>query len=269
MKNLNLRVALLTSLALISSCSMVSKKGQWGKNALYPLKGGRIIDAIKKNAQSAHVWGPVAGAVVFSASNFDRNFSNWVANEADVFKDKDAADAWSDNFNNILKAEMYATILLTASHNDDEDFWGYAWNKTKGGLVVNVAASSSRFSVDQVRKVVKRQRPNKIDLKSLPSGHASEAGSRRVIIGKGIDSIDMDPNLRFGVNALNTSMAIGTLWARVEGKRHYPSDVMLGYAFGSFISGVVYDSLINLDANETFVIIPGTDKLSAMYSYSF
>lgn len=269
MKRLTAYLILCISLATISSCSILGRKGKWGKNAFYPLKGEKFLGAIKKNAQSAHVWGPVAGAAIFSASNFDRNFSNWVANEADVFKDKDAADAWSDNFNNILKAEMYATILLTASHNEDEDFWGYAWNKTKGGLVVNIAASSSRFSVDQVRKVVKRQRPNKMDLKSLPSGHAAEAGSRRAIIGKGLESVDMNSDLRFGVNAINTSMAIGTLWARVEGKRHYPSDVMLGYAFGSFISGVVYDTLINLDPNETFVLIPETDKVSAMYSYGF
>ncbi len=253
-----------------SSCSVLNRKGPWGKRAFWPIKSSNVLDAVKKNASSAHVWGPVAGAVIFSASNFDRNFSNWVANEADVFKDKDAADAWSDNFNNILRAEMYATILLTASQNEDESFWGYAWNKTKGGLVVNVAAASSRFSVDQVRKVVKRQRPNKMDLKSLPSGHAAEAGSRRAIIGKGLESIDMNSDLRIGVNALNTSMAIGTLWARVEGKRHYPSDVMLGYAFGSFISGVVYDSLINLESNETFVIAPtGRNTFVAQFTLGF
>jgi hypothetical protein len=178
-------ILILLLLFLSQSCSVWNRRGSWGKNALYPIRGERIVEAIKKNASSAHVWGPLAGAAVFAASNFDRNFSNWVANEADVFKNKEAADNWSDNFNNIQKIEMYSIILLTPSHDPDKSFGGYVLNKVRGGLAVNIAATSSRFSVDQVRKVVKRQRPNKLDLKSLPSGHAAEAGSESGFSGAG------------------------------------------------------------------------------------
>lgn len=254
---------------LSTSCSIINKKGSWGRNAIYPLSGERILTAFKKNASSAHVWGPLLGAGVIGVSNSDKKLSNWVRNEGNVFKDADAADAWSDNFNNILKYQMYLSIALTPSYDEDMNFGKYVWNKTKGGLVVNFASSGSRFSVHQVRKVVKRQRPNKIDHKSLPSGHAAEAGSRRALVGKGLDAIEMSNDLRLGINSLNTTIAIGTLWARVEGNRHYPSDVMAGYALGSFISGFLYDSLMNFDPNVSVALIPMGDKVSAQYTYQF
>lgn len=266
LKRLSLLVIALFSL---SSCALINKKGTWGKNALYPLKGERFVEAIKKNASSAHVWGPLAGASVFAVTKIDKKFSDWVQHEASVFKNKEFADKWSDNFNDIQKYEMYGIILLTPSHPDDNGFGGYLWNKVRGGLAVNIAASSSRFGVDQVRKVVHRERPNGMDMKSLPSGHSAEAASRSAIVRKGSAAIDMNKDLHFAVNSFNTGMAIATCWARVEGKRHYPSDVMAGYAFGTFVSGVVFDTLINYDPDQSIAIIPQKDKYTLTYTLNF
>ncbi len=268
MKYFKFLFLILTFLSL-SSCALINKKGTWGKNALFPVKGERFVEAIRKNAASAHVWGPLAGATVFAVAGIDKKVSNWVQDEADIFKNKEFADKWSDNFNNIQKYEMYGIILLTPSHPEDKSFAGYAWNKIRGGLTVNIASSSSRFSVDQVRKVVHRERPNGMDMKSLPSGHSAEAASRSVIVRKGSAAIDMNRDLHFAVNSLNTGMAIATCWARIEGKRHYPSDVMAGYAFGTFISGVVYDTLINYDPNQSVAIIPQKDKYTLTYTLNF
>ena len=267
--NLYRHLFLLLSLLILSSCALINKKGTWGKTALYPIKGERFVEAIKKNAASAHVWGPLAGATVFAVTKIDEKVSDWVQHEGHVFKNKDAADIWSDNFNNIQKYEMYGIILLTPSHPEDKAFSGYLWNKVRGGLTVNFAASSSRFGVDQIRKVVHRERPNGMDMKSLPSGHAAEAASRSAIVRKGSAAIDMNKDLHFAVNSFNTGMAIATCWARVEGKRHYPSDVMAGYAFGSFISGVVYDTLINYDPNQSVALIPQKDKYTLTYTLNF
>lgn len=262
-------VFLYSVLILVQGCTLINKKGSWGKNSLYPIRGERILHALKKNASSPHVWGPLAGAGIFAVTNIDKKMSEWVQHEGHVFKNKDAADNWSDNFNNIQKYEMYGVILLTPSHDEDMSFGGYLLNKARGGFALNIAASSSRFGVDQIRKVVHRERPNQLDFKSLPSGHAAEAGSRSAIIRKGSASIDMNKELHFSINTLNTAMAIGTAWARVEGKRHYPSDVMAGYAFGTFISGFVFDSIINYDTNQTFGFIPQKDKQTFLYSINF
>lgn len=260
---------LVLAISFFSSCSLINRKGTWGKNAIYPVKLERIIESVKKNASSAHVWGPLAGASFFAFARIDEKVANWVVHEGDVFKNKEFADKWSDNFNDIQKYEMYGIILLTPSQPEDKGFGGYLLNKIRGGLTINIAASSSRFGVHQVRKVVHRERPNKMDMKSLPSGHSAEAASRSAIVRKGSAAIDMNRDLHFAVNSFNTGMAIATCWARIEGKRHYPSDVMAGYAFGSFISGVVYDSLINYDPNQSVSIIPQKDKYMITYTLSF
>ena len=115
MKRLLKQILLLIIMCSMQSCALLRKKGSWGKDAFYPIKGERFLEAIKKNGFSAHVWGPVVGAGIFTAFNFDRNFSNWVQNEGNIFKNQDAADAWSDNFNNILKYQHFFHRSLNIS----------------------------------------------------------------------------------------------------------------------------------------------------------
>ena len=39
-----------------------------------------------------------------------------------------------------------------------------------------------------------------------------------------------------------------TAWARLEAEKHYPTDVLVGAALGHFISAVIHDSMMGLDA---------------------
>ena len=39
----------------------------------------------------------------------------------------------------------------------------------------------------------------------------------------------------------------GTAWARVEGERHYPSDVLAGMAIGHFFGAFITDAFLGLD----------------------
>lgn len=262
-------VPLLFVLLLLSSCSLLRRKGNWGRNSIYPIRGERILDAFKKNASSAHVWAPLVGAGITHWGGYDHKISNWASHESSIYKNREQADNWSDHFNNILKYEMYATIMLTPSMDEDESLKDYALSKAKGAIVVNVASTSTRYTRDRIAKAVHRRRPNSADFKSFPSGHATEASSRNMLVSKNLDSIDMDNRLRVGIKTTNTAMSVGTLWARLEGKRHYPSDVLVGYSLGSFLSGFIYDSLMNLEPNETFVVVPTGEKVFAQYSLFF
>lgn len=257
-------------LVCISSCSLLNRRGTWGKKALWPIRKMTVWEAAKKNATSAHVWVPLVGAGTIHWAGWDHKISNWANADRGIYDDQTAADNWSDNFNDILRYEAYATVILTPSMNEDGKFWGYLGNKLKGGFAVNAASLSSSYAHDRIAKAAHRRRPNKSDYRSFPSGHSTDAAARNVIVSKNLDYIEMDPSLRFGIKTLNTTMAAGTLWARLEGKRHYPSDVLCGYALGSFLSGFVYDSLMNADPNESFVIAPtGRNEVTAQYSYLF
>lgn len=257
------------SLLSCTSCSILGKKGKWGRDALWPIRGSKIKEAFIKNATSAHVWVPLVGAGAVHWLGYDKKISKSQVQEKAIYTTPKNTSYWSDEFNKILLYEMYASILLTPSMPEDDSLTKYAASKVKGGLVVNFASSSSRFSRDVLARYFKRERPNKIDSLSFPSGHSAEAGSRNMLISKNLDTMDMNPYLRTGIKVVNTGMASGTLWARLEGERHYPSDILAGYAVGSFVAGFVFDSLMNLEEGESFSVLPVNDQVSVQYGWRF
>lgn len=255
---------------LSSSCSVLKRRGSWGKRALWPIKSSNVLDAAKRNATSMHVWVPLVGAGTIHWSGWDHKISNWANAGRGLYDDQTSADNWSDNFNDILKYEAYMTTILTPSMEEEEKFSSYAMSKAKGAFAVNAASFSSSYTHGRLAKAAHRRRPNKRDYRSFPSGHSTDAAARNMINSKNLDYIDMSDDLRFGIKSANTLMATGTLWARLEGKRHFPSDVLCGYALGSFISGFVYDALLNMNPNESFVFAPtGQNTVIAQYTLGF
>ena len=105
-----------------------------------------------------------------------------------------------------------------------------------------------------VRKYVKRERPNGSDLRSLPSGHATGAGASSAILRRNVDELGMNNAWGKVVSGVNSTLAAGVLWARVEANAHNTTDVLLGYSVGSFVSGFIFDSLMNLDPTEHVTI---------------
>lgn len=260
---------LIYPLLSCTSCSLLTRPGNWGRRPLWPIRASRIGSAIRKNAGNPHVWLPVVGAGIAHWGGYDRPISKAVVQEKAIYNNKTNTGHWSDQFNDILLYQMYGSILLTSSMGEDESLSQWALNKTKGGLVVNLASSSTRYARGQLAKSFRRQRPNRSDHMSFPSGHSTEAGSRNMLVAKNLDSIEMHPYLRTGIKSINTMMAVGTLWARLEGENHYPSDVLMGYALGSFVAGVVYDSLMNLDDGEVLTIVPLPNEVALRYSMQF
>lgn len=257
------------SLFSCTSCSLLTKKGKWGRDALWPIRGSRIKDAFVKNAQSPHVWIPLIGAGAVHWAGYDKKISKDAVQQKAIYTTPKNTSYWSDHLNQILLYEMYASILLTPSVPEDDSLTKYAMSKVKGGLVVNFASSSSRYTRDVLAKFFKRERPNQIDNKSFPSGHSAEAGSRNMLISKNLATMDIHPNLKTGIEVVNTGMASATLWARLEGERHYPSDVLAGYAVGSFVAGFVFDSLMNMDEGEQLSVLPMKDQVSLQYGWRF
>ncbi|MFP5491744.1 MAG: phosphatase PAP2 family protein [Bacteriovoracia bacterium] len=121
----------------------------------------------------------------------------------------------------------------------------------------------------QIKIAEPRQRPNRLDNESFPSGHSARASSKRHLIAHNLEASDINPHVRNGINTINGLMTASVMWARVEANKHHLSDVLAGYSVGYFLSGVFYDSLLNLDTAETFVVVPSTDKVMALYSVSF
>jgi hypothetical protein len=60
-------------------------------------------------------------------------------------------------------------------------------------------------------------------------------------------------------------------WARVEGEKHYPTDVLVGAALGNFITRFVHDAFMNLDEHErfSFYLEPARDGGKLFLTWEF
>jgi hypothetical protein len=266
-----IKMYLLFFMIYCSGCSLFSQKGEWGRKSLWPLKRMTISEAFRKNISSPHVWVPTAGAGIIYMGGFDKKISNWAYDENIFFDDHRDSGEWSDILADALLYEMYLTPMLTASSKDDDTFFDYAASKAKGYLVVALSSRSADIAHDNLVSKFKRDRPDHSDHRSFPSGHSTQAGTRNFIVSKNLDSIPMNDHLRFGIKTANTATASLLLFSRVESRAHYPTDVLMGYALGAFLSGFIYDSLMNMDSDhpETVSITPLHDQWTMNYTYGF
>lgn len=261
-------VLIVILMSFCNGCSYLKRKGSWGKKALWPISSSRISEAFIKNIKSPHVWGPAAGAGAIHLSGYDKKISSWASEHNPIYGSQKNASNSSDTLNQILYVESGISVFLTPSWNGSEG--DYVVSKLKGGTVSFFSMSLAEDFNNSVRKYVKRERPNGKDMRSLPSGHSTTAGASSAVLRKNMDHVGMDQNWLRVVNGLNTTLAAGVLWARVEAKAHYPTDVLMGYSVGNFISGLIFDSLMNLDPNEYISLYPNENKgMTLSYSLGF
>lgn len=254
-------------LCLLTSCSYIQRKGRWGSDAFTKGSFKNVKNAIVYHAKNPQFWAPLGAAAVVYGAGQDKKISDWAVKESPLFDGKKDADAKSDDYELLFKTQMYLSVLLPASW---EDGWAsYAKNKLKGAAVTYLSYSATRQTVTQIKIAEPRQRPNRLDNESFPSGHSARASSKRHLIAHNLEASDINPHVRNGINTINGLMTASVMWARVEAQKHHLSDVLAGYSVGYFLSGVFYDSLLNLDTAETFVLMPTTDKVTALYSVSF
>ena len=81
----------------------------------------------------------------------------------------------------------------------------------------------------------------------------------------------MGPTLRPAIKAGNLVVASGVAWARVEARRHYPSDVLAGAALGHFLTAFVHDAFLNLseDGEVDFAVLPVEGGAAVELSFRF
>ncbi|MHC4712530.1 MAG: phosphatase PAP2 family protein [Planctomycetota bacterium] len=249
-------------------CATLPDGSRWGEDALWPVDGSRVARAARKAFLSPNTLIPLAGAAVFAIDDFDERASDWAVKHNPVFDSDDNARDWSDDLKDILKAEAFVTAMATPS-GPDTDEWLLA--KLKGGSVELVAVGVTHGMTNGLKSAIDRDRPDSSNDNSFPSGHSSSAFSYATLSNRNLNSIEMPGALRTGLKATNVTLASGVAWARVEGKRHYPSDVLFGAALGHFLTAFIHDAFMNLpeDSKVDFAIVPTDGGAALEVSFSF
>jgi len=182
-----------------------------------------------------------------SIDDFDERASDWAVKHNPVFGSEEAAKDASDYIRDGLLAETYVTALLTPSGDDPKSI---ALAKIKGGLVEGAGLWAVSAATDELKDAVGRERPDGSSVRSFPSGHTSAAFGGARLSNRNLDAIEMHPGLRNTFKSINLAAASTVGWARVEGEKHYPADVLAGAALGNFITTFIHDAFIGIPREE-------------------
>lgn len=260
--------ALIFLSLLFSGCSTLSNGRGWGQDAFHPIEMERIKRAAHNAFFDLQTLIPAAGAMIFAIDDWDDKASDWAVKHTPIFGDgEDARDA-SDNLRDVLLAEMIITTFATPS-GDDPEQWTYS--KLKGLSVVLAATGASSGMTSILKSATGRERPDESNDNSFPSTHASYAFAYSTLSNRNLDSINMPRKLKRTLQVGTILLATGVGWARVEGQKHYPSDVLASAALAHFLSKFIYDAFMNVPEDDRFdfIVFPHKDGMSAQLSFVF
>lgn len=192
---------------------------------------------------------PAAAAIIFAAGNWDRSVSDWATEHTPLFGSQENARTASDVLQWTLEGEVFTTLLATPSGPGTKP-WLQA--KLKGFGVEVLAAGVTAGSTQLLKRVTNRTRPDGSNDLGFPSGHASNAFAMASLANRNLNTLNLNPWVNYSLQAGNIMMASGTAWGRVEGNKHFPSDVLAGAAIGHFLSRFIHDALIGTSDSQRF-----------------
>jgi membrane-associated phospholipid phosphatase len=252
----------------ISGCGTMRNGRGWGQDITLWPGAKRIGQAAKKAVSNPKTWAPLAGAAFFGVTGLDQEVSQWAYQNTPVFGSTDNALKRSDDLLLASKIIWISTMVITPSGNNLPEI---ALAKIKGIALEAVAVSATRNLTGVIKKTSKRSRPNGSDDESFPSAHASHSTTYISLAMTNLDVL----SIRSGVNtALDIGLfaiASGTAWARVEGRVHYPSDVLFGMALGNFMAVFFTEAFMGFDSESPLKInaVPASDGALLLFSVRF
>ena len=239
----------------MAGCSTLPSGRLWGEDVQLPT-WERVKQIAIRSARNPETWVPAAGAAVFAMSGLDKPVSDWASRTNPIFGSQQAADNASDEINYLLSDAAAITTLATPG-GDNPAEWLYA--KTKGVAVHALARGLTGRVTISIKEKTGRERPDNSDSFSFPSGHTTQAYASATLTSRNLDSIQLSKKSRQNSQLGIKTMAAATAWARVEAKRHYPSDVLAGAALAHFLNLFIYDAFMGQQENSFIEVLERDD----------
>lgn len=250
-------VAAVWLLLCTAGCGTLRNGRGWGQDAIYPVDLKRFPHAVKKALLDPVTYVPAAGALLCAIDDVDEQISDWAATHNPVFGSQSRARDASNYLRDALIVEALGTAIMTPSGRQPGE-WALA--KAKGIGVEVFAWQGSALATHGLKVATNRTRPDDSDDRSFPSGHATSAFSAAALANRNLDAIAMQKGWRSALKGTNLALASAAAWSRVEGKKHFPSDVLAGAALGHFLTVVIHDTFIGLGDDKKFGLYLGPAK---------
>lgn len=218
-------------------------------------RGAEWRDASLQALRAERTWIPAAAALVVAP--WDRKISDWATSHTPVFGSVDNAQKASGQLRGYTDLSMLVTAVVEPGGDTP---WRSRFNRI---LVEYGAVAAAIGTTSGVKALVTRTRPDGDGKDSFPSGHSTGAFASATLASANLSETPMPGGLRIGLDAGITTLAAGTAWARVEGGRHFPSDVLAGAAIGSFVSTWIHQCFLRDNPYGTVDLRVGRRQWSA------
>ena len=250
-----------------TGCGTLPNGRGWGQDATLRPGWQRIITSAVRAAKDPLVWVPLAGAAVLQIDDADESISDWAVDNTPIFGSVDSAKDARGYFGTLSEAALAITLLATPSGDEAPD-WVTA--KLKGGAFEYGARLLMYETVDVFKELSGRTRPDKSNDKSFPSEHAARVSFNSTLASRNTRSLQIPEQGRVALNVGYATLSALAAWSRVEAEGHYPSDVLVGAAWGRFLASFVYDAFLGVD-HEPFLFnvypIEGGGAVSLTFSF--
>ena len=184
----------------------------------------QVVTNSQSSIKQKSVWVPLAAAAVFAATNADHEVSDRAIEHKPIFGSTENAADWADG----LSTGLVASAVVTSFALRDDNYQP---------LVTDLLALGSAYAFSAgMKRAVGRTRPDGWNDLSFPSLHATSAFAGANITARNLATLDVG-NADF-IQPVLVAFATASAWGRIEGARHYPSDVLAGAAIGNFFAGV-------------------------------
>lgn len=239
--------AVICGIALLAGCGTLQNGRGWGQDVTLFPGWQRVGKAALDAALSPATWVPAGVALALQVDNMDERLSDWASDNTPIFGSQDNAADASDFFRDAALADYLITTLATPSGPHPGE---WALNKLKGLAVGYVALHSTRNTTFFLKDATDRMRPDESRATSFPSNHTSKAAVYSMLASRNIKSLPISDGFKTALKIGTFSLDVGTAWARVEAKAHFPSDVLAGMALGHFMGAFFNDAFLGLDDPE-------------------
>ena len=254
--------------ALLGGCASHLSNGQrWGANATLRPGWERVGRAALNAALDARTLVPAAAAGVLAIGDLDDELADAAQRRTPIFGSRSTALSFSDAMRAALIAEMVVTGITAPSGSVDEDWW---WAKLKGLSVEASALGVTAGATELLQDGVGRRRPDGSS-DGFPSGHASSSFAAAALSSNNLAAHRFAPWVQTTLEVANITAASSVAWARVEGKKHFPTDVFFGAALGNFLGMFIHDAFLGVPERDSsywrIVPTPGGAMLEIGWQY--
>jgi len=265
MRTLLPSLTLFLTLCLTAGCA--SSGGQWGENAFRLPSAEQFKTATRNALVDKKTWVPIVGAAVFSIDDYDQQVSDWATEHNPIYGSIDNAQQASDDLQDLAKLSFWVSAMVADTGEKNPHY-----NRFQGITMGHAAIALTHATTSSLKSITGRTRPNGSSKHSFPSGHTSNATVHATLAFNNLNYSQLSEGQKAFWQWSNYSIAALTGWARIEAEKHYPSDVLFGFALGNFIGSVFNQLYLTPESTEQSYVqlsYARTDGIQILFGFQW